>query len=81
MGLPHIHHTITYTSNGTALKNKRKLKNAIHLVTGVNSFIILNPNFFSLDDCNLIKYLVQYSYGLFYIRLFYIMDNDSYNIY
>ena len=35
MGLLHIPHTITYTTNGTALKNKRKLNDAIHLVTGV----------------------------------------------
>ena len=36
MGLPHIPRTITYTTNGTALKNKRKLNDAIHLVTDVN---------------------------------------------
>ena len=35
MGLPHIPHSIIYTTNGTALKNKRKLNDAIHLVTGV----------------------------------------------
>ena len=35
-GLPNIPHTIIYTTNGTALKNKRKSKDAIHLVTGVN---------------------------------------------
>ena len=38
MGLPHIPQTITYTTNGTALKNKRKSDNAIYLVTGVHIF-------------------------------------------
>ena len=38
--LPHIPHTITYTTNGEALKNKRKSNDAIHLVTGVHIVII-----------------------------------------
>ena len=33
MGLPHISHTTTYTTNRTALNNK---ENQIHLVTSVN---------------------------------------------
>ena len=35
MGLPHIPHTKIYTTNGTALKNKRKSNDAINLVMGV----------------------------------------------
>ena len=35
MDLPHIIHTIIYTTNGTALENKRKSNDAQHLVTGV----------------------------------------------
>ena len=35
MGLPHIPHTITYTTNDTAFKNKLKSNDAIPLVTGV----------------------------------------------
>ena len=35
MGLPHIHQTIVYTTNDTALKNKRKSNDAIYLITGV----------------------------------------------
>ena len=37
MGLPHIPHTITYTTNGTTLKNKRKSNEPIHLVMGVHT--------------------------------------------
>ena len=37
MGLPHIPHTIIYTTNVTALKNKQKSNDAIYLVTGVLS--------------------------------------------
>ena len=34
MELPHISHTIIYTTNGTALKNKRKSNDAQHFFTG-----------------------------------------------
>ena len=36
MRLAHIPHTIIYTNNGTALKNKRKSNDVQHLVTGVS---------------------------------------------
>ena len=39
MGLPHITQTITYTTNGTTLKNKRKSNDAIHMVTGVQCHV------------------------------------------
>ena len=35
IGLIHIHHTIVYTENGIALKNKQKYNDAIHLIMGV----------------------------------------------
>ena len=38
MELPHIPHTIIYTTNVTALKNKQKSNDAIHLVTGVHIY-------------------------------------------
>ena len=34
-GLPHIPHNMIYATNGTALKNKQKSNNAIHLTIGV----------------------------------------------
>ena len=40
MRLTHILHTIIYTTNCTALKNKRKSNDAVHLVTGVHLFYI-----------------------------------------
>ena len=45
MGLSHILHTIIYTTNGTALKNKQKSNYAIHLVAGVHSYCFNGNNF------------------------------------
>ena len=36
MGLPHIHYTIIYTTNDTALNNKQKSNDATYLVKGVH---------------------------------------------
>ena len=38
MGLRHIPHTITYTTNRTPLKNKRKLNDAINLLLVVHTY-------------------------------------------
>ena len=40
MGLPHIPHTIIYTTNDIALKNKQKSDDTLHLVMGVHKNIL-----------------------------------------
>ena len=69
-----ITHTITYTTNGTALKNKRKSNDAIHFVTGVH-YMTYIPDKFKLLKIFLFKNIMELNEILircFYRRIFHI---------